>query len=141
MKTLKKILFVSSNEGNIGYLFLRLFLGVAFITHGYPKMFGGIEKWSAIGGIMSKVGITFFPAFWGFMAAFAELFGGFFLILGLCATISSFLILFNMFMAVFFVHGADPFSKKELAVIYLFCAFLFMVKGAGKYSVDYHLFK
>jgi putative oxidoreductase len=141
MKALKKILFVSSNEGNMGYLFLRLFIGVAFIIHGYPKMFGGVEKWAAIGGVMSKLGITFFPAFWGFMAAFAEFFGGFFLILGLCTTISSFLILFTMSVAVFFVHGGDPFSKKELALAYFFCVFLFMVKGAGKYSLDYHLFK
>lgn len=141
MKILKKILFVSSDDRNLGYLFLRLFFGVVFIIHGYPKMFGGIEKWAAIGGVMSKLGITFYPAFWGFMAAFAEFFGGFFLILGLCTTISSFLILFTMFVAVFFFHGGDPFTKKELALIYFVCSFLFMVKGAGKYSLDYQLFK
>ncbi|MBN1900418.1 DoxX family protein [Candidatus Sumerlaeota bacterium] len=141
MKTLKKILFVSSDERNIGYLLLRLFVGVAFITHGYPKMFGGVERWEGIGKAMSRLGIDLFPVFWGFMASFAEFFGGFFLILGLCTTIFSFLIFFTMFVAAFFVHAADPFAKKEIALVFFFCAFLFMVKGAGKYSLDYPLFK
>jgi len=140
MNSLKNLLFISSKESNPGYLILRIFFGVALFIHGYPKMFGGIEKWRALGGAMNQLGVGFFPAFWGFMAAFAEFFGGIFLILGLFTTINAFLVFFTMLVAAFFVHGGDPFKVRELALVYFFCSILYMMKGAGKYSIDYYLF-
>jgi putative oxidoreductase len=68
---------------DIGLLLLRVGLGAMFIYHGIPKFLGGPESWVSVGGAMKTFGITFAPGFWGFMAAFSELFGGIFLILGL----------------------------------------------------------
>jgi len=141
MKPLKKILFATSEEGNLGFTLLRIIMGIGLIIHGYPKMFGGIEKWKGLGGIMTKLGLGSFPVFWGFMASFAEFFGGLFLILGLFTTIFSFLIFFEMFVAWVFVHQGATFFVREPALFYFFTSFMFMVKGAGKYSIDYHLFK
>ncbi len=59
-----------------GLLLLRVGIGVSIFFHGLPKMTGGPETWTAIGGTMSNLGINFAPAFWGFMAAFAETIGG-----------------------------------------------------------------
>jgi len=129
-------LLISSKDGNLGYLLFRVFFGAAFIVHGYPKIFGGVEKWSQLGGAMSRIGIDFLPTFWGFMAAFAEFFGGVFLIMGLFTTISSFLIFFTMFIAAFVVHKGDPFLKRELAICYFFASMMFTLKGAGRFSLD-----
>ena len=136
MNKLLKNLLITSKEKNIGFALFRVFVGAAFIIHGYPKMEGGLERWRAIGGAMGKLGIKFLPGFWGFMAATSEFFGGIFLILGLFTTVSSFLIFFTMLIAAFFVHQGDPFMKRELALVYFFASFLFMIKGAGKYSID-----
>ena len=134
-------LIAVSEEKNIGYLLLRLFIGVGMMTHGYGKFFGGPERWKGIGMAMGKLGINFLPTFWGFMAAFAEFFGGIFLVLGIFTPVFSFLIFFTMLVAAFFVHGGDSFSAREGALCHLFPSLLFMLKGAGRYSLDFLIFK
>src|SRR5437867_3299848 len=64
-------------------LFLRIGLGALFVIHGLPKIMGGPRAWTELGHAMSYIGMKSFPAFWGFMAAFSECFGGIFVILGL----------------------------------------------------------
>ena len=66
-----------------GLLLLRVGIGVSIFFHGLPKITGGPETWTAIGGTMSNLGINFAPTFWGFMAAFAETIGGILFALGL----------------------------------------------------------
>ena len=62
-----------SNYRDAALLFLRITLGAEYIyVHGWPKLAGGLPKWKAVGAAMKHVGITFWPAFWGFMAAFSE---------------------------------------------------------------------
>jgi putative oxidoreductase len=40
---------------------------------------------------------------------------------------------FTMFMAVFFVHAADPFRKKEPAVICLLLYAVLLVSGSSRF--------
>jgi putative oxidoreductase len=54
-----------------------------FILHGFPKLAGGPTKWAQVGSAMANLGITFFPAFWGFMAACSEFIGAILLIMGI----------------------------------------------------------
>ena len=69
---------------DVGLLILRVGLGGMFVVfHGWPKISGGTEKWTELGKAMGSVGITFWPVFWGFMAAFAEFVGGIAIVLGL----------------------------------------------------------
>ncbi|PKK89009.1 MAG: DoxX family protein [Candidatus Wallbacteria bacterium HGW-Wallbacteria-1] len=133
---LRKILFGGCERNDIGLLLLRIFVGVAFMIHGWPKISGGMEGWTKIGGAMAGFGITFAPAFWGFMAAFTEFCGGLFLVLGLFTRPFSGLIAFTMVVAVFSVHGGQPFKNRELALVYLFCAIMFMIRGGGRFSID-----
>jgi putative oxidoreductase len=42
-----------------------------------------------------------------------------------------------MIIAAFVVHGADPFEKREMSLIYLCVYLLLMAFGAGKVSVDH----
>lgn len=122
---------------NIGLLILRVGLGIMFILHGYPKMFGGPEVWEEVGTAMQYVGIDFAPMFFGFMAGVAEFFGGIFLLLGLFFIPSLVLLFLVMLIATINHFGAaDTFSDYshsiEMAIVFLSLMFI----GAGKYSLD-----
>ena len=62
-----------------GLLLLRVGIGLIFVTiHGFPKITGGVEKWTVYGKVFNDiVGISFIPSFWGFMAAISEFAGAF----------------------------------------------------------------
>ncbi len=135
----KNYLWRTTPEGNIGYFILRAFVGVAMLTHGWPKLIAGPERWEQLGGVMGSIGIPGPAVFWGFMAAFAESIGAIMLAIGLLTPVAALLILITMAVAVFVVHGSDPFSVRELGLMFLFTSLLFMLKGAGNYSIDHFL--
>lgn len=122
---------------NIGLLILRVGLGIMFILHGYPKMFGGPETWSQIGSSMQYIGINFAPMFFGFMIGVAEFFGGIFLMLGLFFK-PSVIFLFIMMLVISakdFGAGNEFASYSqtiEMAIVFLSLFFI----GSGKYSLD-----
>ena len=123
---------------NTGLFIIRVGLGIMMIMHGFPKLSGGIETWVKVGGSMKVVGIDFFPAFWGFMAAASEAIGGLFLILGLFFRPVNLLLIFTMLIATL-VHLSDPqqgfmdaSSAIELGIVFFGLLFL----GPGKYSLD-----
>ncbi len=45
-----------------GLLFLRVGLGIMFVLHGWPKMFGGLKQWAGLGMAMGNLGIGFAAA-------------------------------------------------------------------------------
>ncbi len=86
---------------DIALLILRVGIGIMFILHGYPKMMGGMEKWISLGSYgMGSIGIDFFPAFWGFMAAFSEFFGGLMILFGIYIRYFSILLFITMLVAI-----------------------------------------
>lgn len=134
MKT-KQIFFGTSSDANIGILILRVFIGAALMTHGYGKMFGNLAGFTEN---VAKMGIPL-PHIMAFLAAFSESFGALLLAIGLLTRPAAFLIVCTMTVAIFGVHGADGFAKQELAWLYLVPALMFLLKGAGKWSVDFLL--
>ncbi|ARS41863.1 DoxX family protein [Sphingobacteriaceae bacterium GW460-11-11-14-LB5] len=122
---------------NTGLLLLRIGLGVMFIIHGFPKLAGGPDGWTGLGGSMKVIGINFLPIFWGFMAAATETFGGFLLIVGLFFRPALILLIFTMIIAAL-VHfgkgdGLQGASHAiELGIVFFGLIFI----GPGKYSVD-----
>ncbi|WP_299754131.1 DoxX family protein [uncultured Pontibacter sp.] len=126
---------------NVGMLLLRVGIGIMFILHGWPKLAGGPELWKAIGQNMELLGISFAPSFWGFMAGFAEVVGGFLLMLGLLFRPAVLLLLITMIVATIrHVAGGDGFGgySHALEAAILFFSLLFI--GPGKYSIDHKLF-
>lgn len=122
---------------NTGLLIIRVGLGVLFIYHGYPKLLGGPELWTKIGGAMKNIGITFFPVFWGLMAAVAETFGGFLLIIGFAFRPVCLVLTFVMLIAALnHLNSGDGLMVAshaiEVGFVFLGLAFL----GPGKYSAD-----
>lgn len=131
----KQILFGTTPDASPGILILRVFIGAALMTHGIPKMFGGLSGFTE--GV-AGMGIPF-PQVLAFLAAFAESFGALFLLLGLLTRPAAFMIVCTMGVAVFSAHGGQPFANQELAWLYLVPALMFMLKGAGKWSPDYFI--
>ena len=76
------------------------------------------------------------PALFAWLAGLAELVGGVFLAVGFLTRPSAFFMAFTMFVAAFGKHLADPWDVKELSVIYLCIALVFVFRGAGRISVD-----
>lgn len=138
----EQILKADRSQIDEGLLVLRILLGISFIIHGYPKLTGGFETWTFLGGTMKNIGIDFMPAYWGFLCAIAELFGGLFLALGLLTRISAVALFFTMMIATIF-HFAQgdsyDISSHAIECGIVFLGFMFM--GAGKYSLDYRFFQ
>ena len=126
-----------SKYRDLGLLVMRLGLGVMFLYHGIPKLMGGPEAWTNIGGAMSNFGIMFAPAFWGFMAAVSEAGGGVCLILGLALRPACLFLLATMFVAVTFHLGRGDILLEASHAIEDGIVFIgLFIIGPGKYSLD-----
>ena len=135
----QKLLYKYRDEG---LLFIRVGLGIMFIMHGFPKMAGGPEQWAGLGMAMGNLGITFAPAFWGFMAAFAELVGGACLLLGLMFRPACALLTFTMIVATLFhLNNGDGIMGSSHAIEAFIVFFGLIFVGSGKYSIDFFLKK
>ncbi len=122
---------------SLGLLILRIGIGSMFMLHGAPKLLGGPERWEQLGGSMANLGITFLPAFWGFMGGFAEFVGGLCLVLGIFWVPACLLLIMTMIVAaVMHLSQGDPFPRYSHAVesAILFISLIFI--GAGQYRLS-----
>ncbi|MCC9166185.1 DoxX family protein [Pontibacter harenae] len=126
---------------NLGLLLLRIGIGVMFILHGWPKLTGGPERWTAIGENMALWGLDFAPTFWGFMAGFSEAVGGFFLMLGLFFRPTCALLLITMLVATTrHVVAGDGFGGYSHALESAILFFSLYFIGPGAHSLDQVIF-
>lgn len=127
---------MSSHHHEIGRVVLRIGIGAMFILHGWPKLSGGPRTWKKLGGAMKSVGIDFAPEFWGFMAAFSEVFGGLAFALGLLFQPACVLLFITMVVAAtMHLRNGDGLGGSSHAIesaIVFASAFLL---GPGRYSI------
>lgn len=122
---------------NFGLLMIRIGLGILFIWHGVPKLAGGPELWTKLGGATRNVGIHFAPSFWGFMAAITETFGGLLLVIGLAFRPVCLLLAINLSVAAMMhLSKGDGLQGASHAIEdgIMFLGLLFL--GPGLYSID-----
>ncbi|RXM41360.1 DoxX family protein [Chryseobacterium sp. CH21] len=123
----------SSIPKDIVLLVVRVFVGFAMLSHGFPKLqmllAGGKIEFFDFMGLGPQISLI--------LTVFAEFACSILLILGLFTRVSLGFLIFTMAIAGFVVHGADPFEKREMALVYLSVYLLLMVIGAGKISVDH----
>ena len=119
-----------------GWLFFRVGVAVLMLIHGYGKLvnFSQIApNFMNFLGLGSTLSLA--------LVVMSEFFGSLFVVFGFLTRWASLTIVFTMSVAAFVAHGADPFSKKELAVLYAVAFFFLLLAGGGKYSLDNYLKK
>lgn len=122
---------------HLGWLILRVGIGISIFLHGFPKITGGTEMWTAIGGSMAVFGIKFAPAFWGFLAAVAESVGGLLFALGLFFRPAAIMLTGTMVVALAtHLAAGDSFMVFGHALDLLIVFIAAILIGAGKYSLD-----
>ena len=126
----------SEGQKNFGLLIMRIGIGIMFILHGYPKLFGGIERWEKLGSSMKYIGVEYAPVVWGFLAGLAEAGGGVLLILGILFRPVCFFMCFTMIIAVLTHFGrGDEFMKASHAIELAVVFFSLMFIGPGNYRL------
>ncbi|MBN8588380.1 MAG: DoxX family protein [Rhodothermia bacterium] len=125
-----------------GYAFSRFALGIMMMLHGWPKISGGIEKWTSLGGAMENFGIAFFPVFWGFMGALAEFLGGLLVAVGLGTRYAAAFVVATMGVAAMAHLGdGEPFMEASHAIETGLGFLMILFVGGGTYSLDRIFFK
>lgn len=122
----------------ITLLLLRCGLGLVFIYHGYPKLFGSterfIESFQAIG----------LPAYFVYVAGAVEVFGGLAMALGLFTPVVGIILLLEMAVAMWkynFNEGIYEVREYELPLILGLASLALAATGAGIFSVDHLIFQ
>lgn len=123
----------------LALLLLRVALGVIFIYHGYPKLFGHTRQ------TMEAFAHMGFPPYFAYLAGVIEFFGGCLLIAGLFTRVAGLLIAAEMAVALIQVHKIleDPRAvhNYEFPLALAAAAFALASLGAGLISFDHALFR
>lgn len=121
---------------SVGLLVLRVAVGCFMLVHGWQKLTGFSEMADTFPdpiGMGSRLSLI--------SAIGAEFGCSLLLIVGLATRLAAIPLAFTMVVALFVVHAADPWQRKELAAIYLSVYAVLICTGAGRYSLDYLLAK
>lgn len=121
----------------IGLLILRIVVGSTFALHGWQKfseftIAGTQASFQKMGVPLADIAAP--------VVATLELAGGIALILGLLTRVAAGLLIFDMLGAMFVVHVANGFfvanNGLELVLLLAAACLVFVLAGAGRYSLD-----
>ena len=118
---------------DFGLLAIRLLSGGMMLTHGIPKfdrLFGeGPVKFADPFGLGPEISLG--------MVLFAEVGCSLLVMLGFKTRWATLPLLFTMLMAAFYAHGNDPFSDKELSLLFFTLFLSVLISGGGRFSLDH----
>ena len=117
-------------------LVLRVAIAAMMLSHGLPKLqmllSGGGASFPEILGMAPTLALT--------LVVFAEVLCSMFILFGLGTRLAAIPLIITMLVAVFIVHGNDPFARQEPGVQYLLFYVILLFAGSGKYSADYYIY-
>lgn len=121
-----------SQAADLGLLLLRIIAGLS-LAFGH-----GLGKIPPSEGFVSMVGNLGMPApgLFAWLSGLAEFGGGILLALGLLTRPASLFIILNMTVALIFAHAGDTFGEREKAILFASIALMYLLVGAGRYSLD-----
>lgn len=122
---------------DFGLLLLRVGLGAMFVMHGLPKLMGGPDKWTQLGGATEFVGFFFMPIAWGLAAALSEFLGGILLVLGVWFRPACLFLTLTMAVAASMHLGKGEglmAASHALELGIVFASLLFI--GPGRFSIE-----
>lgn len=131
---MSKIFNTSYETTQVDVVLLIIRIGVAtlMLTHGIPKLqmlfAGGEIQFPSIMGLSPVLILS--------LAVFAEVVCSVLLLIGLATRFAAIPLIITMLVAVFMIHGNDPFARQELGLLYLFLYVPLLILGSGKFSVD-----
>ncbi|MCU0419713.1 MAG: DoxX family protein [Cyclobacteriaceae bacterium] len=120
---------------DLALLVLRLSCGL-MVVHGWGKFEGFAERsagWPDPFHVTPPVSLG--------LTVFAELVCSVLVVLGLFTRLALVPLIVCMAVAVFVIHGADPFGEKEHALLFLLPYVALLLAGPGRYSLDSALLK
>jgi len=120
--------------GSLGYLVLRLCVGILLIHHGYEKL-NDIENFAD--AFVRPLHLPF-PIFLSYVAAFSEIAGSWMLITGLGVRFGALAIFGTMTIAIYHAVMTSGFNiyLLELLGLYWGGAFCLLFNGGGMFSID-----
>jgi putative oxidoreductase len=122
---------------NIVVLLLRISIAALMIRHGLPKLSKLLEG----GEIQFANPIGLGPTISLILVVFSEIICSILIGIGLGTRLASIPLIITMIVAAFITHGADPFGRKEIALLYILFYVTLLIVGSRKYSFDYLLTK
>jgi putative oxidoreductase len=131
-KILKAIVSDSDLGKDLCLLTLRLVFGLTMLfAHGIPKIISFSER---SGSFPDPLGVT--PTVSLVMVILSEVVAALGVAFGVFTRIAAVPLIVTMCVAAFVVLGAEPFAKKELALVFLGGYVAIFLGGAGRFSVD-----
>ena len=131
---MKKVFSVRHMPVNIDMILLiaRVVIAGLMLTHGLPKFFslfsGEPVQFPSIFGMSPAMSLS--------LAVFAEVICSLLVLLGLGTRLAVIPLIITMLVAVFQIHSADEFTRKEPGIQFLLVYVLLLIGGSGKYSLD-----
>ena len=120
---------------SLGFLALRLCVGIFLIHHGFEKL-DNIENFAE--AFVKPLHLPF-PIALSYLAAFSEIGGSWLLITGLGTRLGALAILGTMSVAIYHAVSINGFNiyLLELLGLYWGGAIFLLTNGGGKFSIDY----
>lgn len=120
---------------DLALLVARVSIAALMLVHGFPKLMmlisGGDIQFPPVFGLGAATSLA--------LAVFAEVFCSLFILVGLGTRMATVPLIVTMLVAVFMIHGNDPFAKQEPALQYLLAYLVLFFAGSGRFSLDYLL--
>ena len=118
----------------LALLVMRLALGAIIVTHGYHKVFGGLQHHVQF---VASLGL---PGWNAYLSAFTEFLGGLLVLAGLFTRFAAFAICINLSVAIAKVHfhnGLTGNGGYEFPLALATLAFALIFFGAGPIAFDH----
>ena len=125
---------------------LRIFVGLLLIPHGAQKLFGLFGGGGISGTTQFFENSGYTPAvFWAVVIGLTEFIGGIAIAFGLFTRLAALAVVIQMGVAVFGFHLPNGFfifnGGYEYALLWGIAALYFLIRGAGRFSLDARMSK